>query len=66
MIHNEGLRQHVVGSTMKAEDFRLLIERGDTDGLHHALKADPGLASKTIHWTLKQANQSDPLHSGLA
>ena len=47
---------------MKAEDFRLLIERGDVDGIRGVLKSDPALASQPIRWILNQENHSDPLH----
>src|SRR5579862_8927517 len=52
----------MVGGKMNAEDFRLLMERGDVDGLRGALKSDPVLASQPIRWFLKQENLSDPLH----
>ena len=44
------------------DQFRLLIERGDTKGLRCALESDSGLANRTIHWFLNQKNESDPLH----
>jgi ankyrin repeat protein len=44
------------------DDFRLLIERGDVDGVRAALDADPELANRTIRWVLNQQNESDPLH----
>jgi ankyrin repeat protein len=44
------------------ERFRRLIEQGDVAGVRSALEADPGLANRTIHWHLKQDNESDPLH----
>lgn len=47
---------------MSADQFRLLIERGDADGIRRALEANPSLANQTIHWHLNQKNESDPLH----
>ncbi len=47
---------------MKAEDFRVLIERGDVQAIRRALASDRALANQTIHWVLNQKNQSDPLH----
>jgi ankyrin repeat protein len=47
---------------MTDNEFRLLIEHGDVDGLRRALEADPELANQTIHWYLNQDNESDPLH----
>jgi hypothetical protein len=47
---------------MNADDFRLLIEAGDVDGIQRALEAEPALANRTIHWFLNQENESDPLH----
>jgi len=50
------------GSAMKVDDFRLLIERGNVDGIRGALKSVPALANQTIRWFLNQQNESDPLH----
>lgn len=47
---------------MTDDDFRLLIEHGDTNGMRRALEADAGLANRTIRWYLNQPNESDPLH----
>lgn len=47
---------------MTDNEFRLLIERGDVNGIRRALEADPELANRTIHWHLNQDNESDPLH----
>jgi ankyrin repeat protein len=47
---------------MDAEDFRKLIEAGDTEGLRTALKSDSQWANRTIVWHLNQCNESDPLH----
>ena len=47
---------------MGADDFRLLIESGDVDGLRRALATDPALANHTIRWYLNQQVESDPLH----
>jgi ankyrin repeat protein len=47
---------------MKVDDFRLLIETGNVDGIRGALESDPALANQTIHWFLKRQNESDPLH----
>jgi ankyrin repeat protein len=47
---------------MKVDDFRLLIERGDVDGIRGALESEPALANQTIRWFLNQRNESDPLH----
>jgi ankyrin repeat protein len=47
---------------MNADDFRLLIEAGDVDGIQRALEAEPALANRTIRWFLNQENESDPLH----
>jgi ankyrin repeat protein len=47
---------------MNNEEFRLLIERGDVEGVRGALESDPGLANRTIRWYLNQENESDPLH----
>ena len=38
------------------------FQRGEPEALQAALQADPALANQTIHWTLNQENQSDPLH----
>lgn len=47
---------------MTSDEFRVLIERGDVDGVRAALQSDSGLANGTIHWHLNQDNASDPLH----
>ena len=47
---------------MNNDEFRLLIERGDVDGLRRALESEPTLANRTIHWFLNQQNESDSLH----
>jgi len=47
---------------MKVDDFRLLIERGNVDGIRGALESEPALADQTIRWFLNQQNESDPLH----
>ena len=47
---------------MNNDDFRLLIEQGDSKGVQRALEADPALANRTIHWRLNQNTESDPLH----
>ena len=47
---------------MSVADFRLLIERGDTEGVRSALESDPELANHTIRWFLNQENETDPLH----
>ena len=47
---------------MTEDTVRRLIELGDVAGLRSALKVDPGLANRTIHWHLNQDNESDPLH----
>jgi ankyrin repeat protein len=47
---------------MSDDSFRLLIERGDMDGVRRALERDPSLANRTIHWHLNRDNESDPLH----
>jgi ankyrin repeat protein len=47
---------------MVGNQFRLLIEHGDVDGMRHALEADPALANRTVHWHLNRNNESDPLH----
>jgi len=44
------------------DDFRILIERGDVQGLRRALQVEPALANRTIRWHLNQDNDSDPLH----
>ena len=43
-------------------EFRLLLERGDAEGVRRALASDPGLANRPIRWFLNQENQTDPLH----
>ncbi len=50
------------GNVMNADNFRLLIEAGDVDGIQHALDTEPALANRTIRWFLNQENESDPLH----
>src|ERR1700676_4963808 len=47
---------------MTIDDFRLLIERGDVDGIRRALESEPALANQPIRWFLNQQNESDPLH----
>jgi len=47
---------------MRVDDFRLLIERGNVDGIRRALESEPALANQTIRWFLNQQNESDPLH----
>lgn len=47
---------------MTNDEFRLLIERGDADGVRGGLKSDPSLGNRTICWYLNQQNESDPLH----
>ena len=47
---------------MTNDGFRLLIAGGDVDGIRSALKSEPALANRTIHWFLNQDNESDPLH----
>jgi ankyrin repeat protein len=47
---------------MNNDEFRLLIEQGDVEGMRGALESDPGLANRPIHWYLNQHNESDPLH----
>jgi uncharacterized protein len=47
---------------MDNDEFRLLIQRGDIDGVRRALKSDPALANRPIGWFLNQQNESDPLH----
>jgi len=42
--------------------MRLLIEKGDLEGLGQALQSRPALANVPIHWVHNQANTSDPLH----
>ena len=44
------------------EEFRLLIERGDVEGIRSALAREPVLANRTIRGFLNQENESDPLH----
>jgi ankyrin repeat protein len=50
------------GGAMKVDDFRLLIETGNVDGIRGALASEPALANQTIRWFLNQQNESDPLH----
>ena len=47
---------------MNVDDFRLLIEKGNVDGIRGALGSEPALANQTIRWFLNQQNESDPLH----
>ena len=47
---------------MNNDEFRLLIEHGDSEGLRSALKSDSGLANRSIRWYLNRQNESDPLH----
>jgi len=47
---------------VNVDDFRMLIEKGDVDGLGRALESEPALANQTIRWFLNQHNESDPLH----
>lgn len=47
---------------MSNEEFRLLIEQGDVEGVRGSLESDPGLANRTIRWYLNQENESNPLH----
>jgi len=47
---------------MSSDDFRLLIEQGNLEGVRAALQSDVELANQTIRWTLNQVNESDPLH----
>jgi ankyrin repeat protein len=47
---------------MKHDDFRVLIERGDVEGMRGALESDPGLANRPICWHRNQHHESDPLH----
>jgi ankyrin repeat protein len=47
---------------MTNDEFRLLIERGDAEGVRGALQSDSELANRSIHWYLNQQNESDPLH----
>ena len=47
---------------MNNDEFRLLIEHGDSEGLRSALKLDSGLANRSIRWYLNRQNESDPLH----
>jgi len=47
---------------MSGNDLRLLIERGDVEGMQRALADNPALANQTVHWVVNQANESDPLH----
>jgi ankyrin repeat protein len=50
------------GNIMSDENFRLLIEQGDVEGVRSALDSNPRLANETIRWHLNQDNESDPLH----
>jgi hypothetical protein len=47
---------------MNTDEFRILIERGDAEGLRRAMDDDAGLANRPIRWYLNQQNESDPLH----
>lgn len=47
---------------MSNDDFRLLLERGDVDGVRRALDREPALANRAIHWVVNPPNESDPLH----
>lgn len=47
---------------MNNDEFRLLIEQGDTAGLRRALELDSSLANRPVRWYLNQHNESDPLH----
>jgi ankyrin repeat protein len=47
---------------MSNDELRLLIERGDVEGVRGALESNPGLANRTIRWYLNQENETDPLH----
>jgi hypothetical protein len=47
---------------MSVDEFRLLIEGGDAAGVRRALESDPGLANRTIRWSLNQEIETDPLH----
>jgi len=47
---------------IRSDDFRLLIEQGNLEGVRAALHSDVELANQTIRWTLNQVNESDPLH----
>jgi ankyrin repeat protein len=47
---------------MSGNELRLLIERGDVQGMQRALAANRALANQTILWVHNQANESDPLH----
>lgn len=47
---------------MSSDAFRLLIEKGDVEGIRRALHANRALANDTIHWVVNQPNESDPLH----
>ena len=47
---------------MSDDDLRILIERGDVEGVRAALQSDAALANQTIRWTLNQENETDPLH----
>ena len=47
---------------MSADEFRLLIERGDVDAVRSALELEPKFANGTIRWFLNRENETDPLH----
>lgn len=47
---------------MTGVDLRTLIEQGDAAGVRRALRAEPALANRPIHWFMNQDNVSDPLH----
>jgi ankyrin repeat protein len=42
--------------------MRLLVEKGDLEGLGQALQSRPALANEPVHWVHNQSNTSDPLH----
>lgn len=44
------------------DEFGLLIEHGDADGVREALQADAGAANRKLRWYLNQPNESEPLH----
>jgi len=50
------------GAAPPDDPFRLAIEQGDARVVESALRTNPGLANRTIHWYLNQPNASDPLH----
>src|SRR5687768_14723589 len=58
MSELSGIGDHVMGN----EEFRLLLEHGDVEGVRSALALEPELANRTIDWHLNQDNKSDPLH----